>query len=128
MVGVDWEYPCLLWIADYLLDETGYDYARELRHIQWNERRSMRHLRALAVQGHGKKLVERALDALARGHGWEAADECRQGAVMVGVFRDMAPNGSPAIFDGESRWICAALGGGMISTNRLPHRVWEVKQ
>jgi hypothetical protein len=128
LAGIDWRYPCLLWIADYLLDETGIDHAGALRTIEWNERRVMRQLRALAVQGQGECLVERAIDAFARHLGWEEAGECRQGAVMIGVYRDLAPNGSPAIFDGESRWICAALGGGMISATRLPHRVWEVKR
>lgn len=127
MGGIDWGYPCLLWVADYLLDETGRDFAEAFRAVEWNERRAMRQLLALAMQGHGECLVERALDAAARWNGWEEADGPRQGAVMIGVYRRVSANGTAAIFDGESRWIAGVLGGGVITSGALPERMWEVK-
>lgn len=126
--GIGWEYPCLIWVADYLREEVGTDFAAAFRQGgKWGERRALLLLRGLALQGRGACLVERAMDAMATAHGWAEAGENRQGAVMIGVFRDLAPNGSPAIFDGTSRWICAVLGGGMLSMGRFPDKVWEVR-
>lgn len=124
--GLTWERPCLIWLADYLLAETGHDYAAEWRGIRWSERTAMRALKGLAVAGRGERLVERAMDAMARAQGWPEADGNRQGAVMIGVYRGLARDGVPAIFDGASRWIAGHIGGGLASLGMFPDRAWEV--
>jgi len=124
--GLSWERPCLVWVADYLRDETGRDFAAEWRGVGWTEPRSRRELARLALGGNGKTQVERAIDAMARRHGWPQVQENRQGAILIGVFNGAAPNGSPAIFDGESRWILGIMGGGMATTGAMPDRAWEI--
>lgn len=126
MDGLGWERPCLVWVADYLRDETGRDFAAEWRGVGWTEPRSRRELARLALGGSGHTQVERAMDAMARRHGWPPVHENRQGAVMVGVFNTAAPNGSPAIFDGEGRWILGVMGGGLVTTGLMPDRAWEI--
>lgn len=125
--GLDWSRPCLMWLADYLLEATGKDFAADWRGIAWNERRALRELRRLAISGKGETLVERAMDAMAAG--WEPVSECRQGAVLVGVFNKLARDGSPAIFDGQDRWILGHIGGGGVTvTGLFPDRAWEVSR
>jgi hypothetical protein len=121
--GTEWR--CLIWLCDYLLAETGRDPGRAWRHItRWDERTALREM--LRLDGTGDVLVERSLDAGARLHGWVENDGPRQGAVMVGVYRSLSPNGSPAIFDKRSRWILPLFGGGWVSTKDAPDRMWEV--
>lgn len=124
--GVDWSRPCLIWIADFVLDATGIDHATGWRGRTWDEASALAELRRLAGGGRGECDVERAIDAFASNLGWEAAEGPRQGAVMVGVYRGLADNGSPAVFDGADRWIVALLGGGWKSLRADPDRMWEV--
>lgn len=124
--GLTWERPCLIWLADYLVAETGRDYAADWRGIRWTERTAIRALKGLAVQGRGERLVERVIDAMARLHGWPEADSNRQGAVMIGVYRGLARDGVPAIYDGEARWIAGHIGSGLASLGEFPDRAWEV--
>lgn len=124
--GIDWHYPCLIWVADYLLDATGVDYAIGWRRRAWDEPSAKRALVALSRGGRGISAVEKALDNMAEAQGWERAEENRQGAVMIGVYSDLAENGSAAVFDGTDRWIVAQLGGGCVSIGQFPDRAWEV--
>lgn len=124
--GIDWNYPCLIWVADYLLEATGVDYASGFRRVEWDEPSAKRALVRLSGGGKGASAVEKALDIMAQELGWEAVEENRQGAVMIGVYSDLAENGSTAVFDGTDRWIVAQLGGGCVSIGRFPDRAWEV--
>lgn len=126
-VGLDWSRPCLIWLADYLLDAGYRDIAADWRGIAWGDVRSRRELVLLARRGQGGSPVGAVMDWLAREHGWEAADGPRQGAVMVGVFDALAADGVPAIFDGRDRWIAGGVAGGVTSIGRMPDRAWEVK-
>lgn len=126
--GLDWSYPCLIWVADYLREATGRDPAERWRHIDWNEAKARGSLARLSVAGEGETAVERALDAIARrDECWEAADGPRQGAVMVGVFTAPDGVGVPAIFDGSRRWIVSNDGRGWTSIGEKPGRMWEVR-
>ena len=125
--GLDWSKPCLIWLADYLIDEGYPDIADQWRGIEWSETRSRRELVILARRGTGSSPVGCVMDWLAREHGWDAADSARQGAVMVGVYDRMAADGVPAIFDGQDRWIAGLVGGGCSSIRAMPDRAWEVR-
>lgn len=125
--GIDWRYPCLLWVADYLLEATGVDYASGWRRVEWDEASAKRALVRLASGGNGVSAVERALDNMAQVLDWEPAEENRQGAVMIGVFNGLAADGVPAIFDGTDRWIAGHVEGGAVtSIGKFPDRAWEV--
>lgn len=132
--GLDWSYPCLIWIADYVRDATGKDPAEALRHVVWDQRNAQRHLKRLAKLGTiGDTDVERALDYIARRDGWIEADAMMQGATMIGVF-DAAMafgpvwqrTGAPAIFDGQNRWLCSTDGASVSSVGMKPKRMWEI--
>jgi len=125
--GLDWSRPCLIWLADYLVDAGYQDIAANWRGIRWGDVRSRRELVLLARRGSGGSPVGCVMDWLAREHGWEAADSARQGAVMVGVFDHLAADGVPAIFDGQDRWIAGLVGGGWSSLRAMPDRAWEVR-
>lgn len=124
--GVTWAYPCLIWAADYVRDATGRDPAAGWRDRDWDKVAALSELAKLASTGSGIAPVERAMDAIAKRHGWPEADGNRQGAVMVGVYRDLAENGAAAVFDGQSRWIVALMEGGFVSMQTAPDRCWEV--
>ena len=127
--GLGWSYPCLIWVADYLLEATGIDYALGWRNRDWNEATATLALARLAAGGQGATSVEKALDNMARAQGWEPVTENRQGAVMIGVFNGIGPDGEgvPAIFDGESRWIAGHVEGRRIeSIGLFPDRAWEL--
>lgn len=126
-LGLDWSHPCLIWLADYLVDAGYHDIAAGWRGIAWGEVRSRRELVVLARRGEGDSPVGRVMDWLAREHGWEAASERRQGAVMVGVYDGLAADGVPTIFDGRDRWIAGGLTGGVVSLGQMPDRAWEVR-
>lgn len=125
--GLDWSYPCLIWVADYLRDATGQDPAAAWRAVEWSEARARQSLAKLALGGTGKTAVEKALDRRARDLGWIERDAPMQGAVMVGVFTSADGVGVPAIFDGQSRWIVSHDGQGWVSTVQKPERIWEVR-
>lgn len=122
--GLDWSYPCLIWVADYLSAATGRDPAEGWRHIAWDEPGARASLARLAVHGEGETAVERALDVIAKRDGWMASDGPRQGAVMIGVYRDNEV-GVPAIFDGWKGWLVTYLGGATV-TRSVPVRIWEI--
>lgn len=124
--GLDWSYPCLIWVADYLRDATGRDPAESYRGTPWNERLALHLLARLGRDAEGETAVERALVAVAQRDGWLPADGPRQGAVMIGVFTASDGIGVPAIFDGERRWIISNDGRGWTSLAELPVRIWEV--
>ena len=124
--GLTWEYPCLIWIADYLRDATGRDPAAAWRAINWNEATARHELGRLAVAGEGRTAVERALDAIAKRDGWQAVDGPRQGSVMIGCYRSEDGIGIPAIFDGHRRWIVSNDGQGWASHSATPETMWEV--
>lgn len=125
--GLDWSRPCLIWIADYLLAETGRDPAADWRQIEgWEEGRAKRELATLAAAGDGDSRVSRALDVIASREGWEPATENRQGALMVGVYDKAATDGVPAIFDGRNGWLLARMEPGCIIVKDMPDRIWEV--
>lgn len=124
--GLDWSRPCLIWLADYLVDAGHRDIAADWRGIGWGEVRSRRELVLLARRGTGGSPVGCVMDWLAREHGWDAADSARQGSVMVGVYDQLAADGVPAIFDGQDRWIAGLVGGGWSSLRAMPDRAWEV--
>ncbi|CAN7585978.1 hypothetical protein LJR016_004323 [Devosia sp. LjRoot16] len=124
--GLDWSYPCLIWIADYVRDATGTDYAFDWRAVQWDETTAKRALARLAAGGNGSTAVERAIDVMARALGWAEVDGNRQGAVLIGVFDADDGVGVPAIFDGENRWIISNDGEGVTVTGVLPKRMWEI--
>lgn len=124
--GLDWSYPCLIWLADYLRDATGTDWAAAWRDRTWSENTARRELARIAIGGSGRTAVECAMDRAARQHGWLEAECPMQGAVMVGVYTD--PDGEvgiPAIFDGSRRWMHAGTGAVTI-TAAPPERMWEV--
>lgn len=125
--GLDWSYPCLIWVADYLSDATGRDPAESWRHVNWNEEAAKHSLARLAAAGEGDTAVERALSVIASREGWEPADGPRQGAVMIGVYTSPDGEGAPAIFDGSRRWIVSINGTGWTSVEAAPGRMWEVK-
>lgn len=126
--GLDWSYPCLIWLADYLKAATGRDPAESWRHIGWDETTAKGSLARLAVAGEGDSAVERALDAIARREGWREAEGPEQGAVMVGVFPTMddPEEGAPAIFDGWRGWLVTYAGCATVLRD-LPKRIWEVR-
>lgn len=124
--GLDWSYPCLIWVADFVRDATGLDYASDWRGIAWTESSARQALLRLAADGEGETAVEKAIDNLARVAGWEAADGPRQGAVMIGVYTAEDGIGVPAIFDGESRWIVSNTGNGWATLSAAPERIWEI--
>lgn len=142
--GLDWSYPCLIWIADYLKAETGRDPAAGFRHVAWNEAGAKASLARLAVAGEGQTAVERTLDFIAKRDGWQARDGAQQGACMIAVFNSFAlcpsrPNGReaqplgpddptigiPAIFDGWRGWLVCYFGVATILRGQ-PVRIWEV--
>lgn len=125
--GLDWSYPCLIWLADYIRDATGRDPAESWRHVEWNEERARHSLARLAAAGEGETAVERALSVIASRDGWEAADGPRQGAIMVGCYSSPDGEGAPAIFDGSRRWIVSITGKGWTSVEAPPQRMWEIK-
>jgi len=124
--GLDWSYPCLIWVADFVREATGTDYASDWRGVKWTEATAKHALTRLAAGGEGETAVEKAVDNLARAVGWEAADGPRQGAVMIGVYRAEDGIGVPAIFDGESRWIVSNTGKGWRTLSAAPERMWEI--
>lgn len=128
--GLDWSYPCLMWVADYLRDATGTDFAVGWRAEGWTEWSARRALLQLAGDGEGATLVERVIDAFARTHGWAPAEAPMQGAVMIGVYDgidlDGEPIGVPAIFDGSDRWVLSNDGKGVTVTGTPPRRMWEI--
>lgn len=126
-LGLDWSRPCLIWLADYLVDEGYHDIGAEWRGITWGDVRSRRELLLLARCGQGDSPVGCVMDWLAREHGWEPASDRRQGAVMVGVYDYLAADGVPAIFDGRDRWITGQVGGGVTSLGQMPDKAWEVR-
>ncbi len=126
--GLDWSYPCLVWVGDYLLDATGTDFAADWREIAWDEATARFSLARLSVAGVGGTAVERALDAAARRFAWDEADGPRQGAVMVGVYTADDGIGVPAIFDGQKRWIVSNDGKSVTSLDAEPARMWEVRR
>lgn len=123
--GLRWDYPCLLWMADYLLRATGRDIAIDYRSARWTETKARRTLAVLSRVGLGSTAVECAMDGLAYKHSWQEADGPRQGAVMVGVYNIDGDVGAPAIFDGDRRWLHAGAGIAVV-TARKPDRMWEV--
>jgi hypothetical protein len=123
--GLDWSFPCLIWIADYLRSETGRDPAAEWRSIAWNEDTAKRELVRLGLHGKGETRVEKALSVVASREGWTVADGARQGACMIGVYTDVTGEGAPAIFDGWRGWLIAGLGQATILRD-APDRMWEV--
>lgn len=128
--GLDWSRPCLLWVADYILEATGVDYALGWRNREWTEASAKEALIRLSAGGDGASAVEKALDNMARAQGWEPVDGNRHGAVLIGVFNGIGPDGEgvPAIFDGESRWIVGHVGGRRVdSVGLFPDRAWEVR-
>lgn len=128
--GLDWSYPCLIWIADYLLDATGRDPAAKWRCIEWSEATAKHELAWLAGSDGGANpgtAVERALDVIANRDGWREADCPMQGAVMIGVYTSSDGIGVPAIFDGQDRWIISNDGKGWTSVATRPERMWEVQ-
>ena len=131
--GLDWSYPCLIWIADYVRDVTGNDPAAALRHIAWDQQRAQRHLARLAKRGEGQTDVERVLDYIAKRDGWVEAECAMQGAAMIGVYDGAVadgplwrPTGAPAIYDGQKRWICSTDGASVSSVELKPRRMWEL--
>lgn len=129
--GLSWEYPCLVWVGDFLRDATGVDPMANWRGIDWTEETSRRELARLAAKGDGNTAVERALDAIAKRDGWTDADCRMQGAVMVGVYEADGIDGDgtvgvPAIFDFTSRWVVSNDGRGWTSVKAEPKRMWEV--
>lgn len=125
--GLDWSYPCLIWIADYLKAETGRDPAAGFRHVAWDEAGAKASLARLAVAGEGQTAVERTLDFIAKRDGWQARDGAQQGACMIGVFTapDDPAVGIPAIFDGWKGWLVCYYGVATILREQ-PVRMWEV--
>lgn len=124
--GLDWSYPCLIWVADFVRDATGTDYASDWRGVEWTEASAKHALARLAAGGEGETAVEKAIDNLARAASWQEADGPRQGAVMIGVYLGEEGIGVPAIFDGENRWIISNTGKGWTTLNTQPMRMWEI--
>ena len=125
--GLDWSYPCLIWVFDYVCEATGTDYAAPWRVARWDEASARAALVRAAAGGKGSTAVEKAIDRLAREQSFEECDGPRQGAVMIGVYdtEDDAV-GVPAIFDGESRWIVSNTGEGWSTLSVPPKRMWEL--
>lgn len=124
--GLDWSYPCLIWIADYLRDATGADFAADWRGIAFDEPQAKRELARLAIAGNGATAVERALSGLAIRFGWLERDGPQQGAVMIGVYTDPNGEGYPAIFDGWKGWLVAFTGKATV-LRVPPARMWEIE-
>ncbi|MDB5540520.1 MAG: hypothetical protein JWQ89_2247 [Devosia sp.] len=124
--GLDWSYPCLIWVFDFVRDATGTDYAAPWRRDAWDEATAKAVLARVAAGGRGDTAVEKALDRLAREQGFEEVDGPRQGAVMIGVYDAENGVGVPAIFDGEDRWIISNDGKGVTVTGIAPKRMWEI--
>lgn len=124
--GLTWQYPCLIWIADYVRDETGKDWAKRWRGMEWSEASARANLGRLAVRGHGDTAVERVMDKFATDAEWEEVDGPRQGAAMIGVYDGPDEVGIPAIFDGERRWVYSNDGKGITSTANPPKRMWVI--
>jgi hypothetical protein len=125
--GLDWSYPCLIWVFDYVLEATGVDYAAPWRRERWDEASARLSLLRAAAGGKGTTAVEKALDRLAREQAFEECDGPRQGAVMVGVYDTEDDGvGVPAIFDGEGRWIISNTGKGWSTLSVPPKRMWEL--
>jgi len=134
--GLDWSYPCLIWVADFLADATGRDPAAAWRGTVWTAARAQRALARQATLGQGATLVEQALDAIAHRDGWRPAEGPMQGALMVGVYEaepfpaewdaGQLTIGVPAIFDGQRRWAMSNTGRGWTVTLQPPLRMWEV--
>lgn len=123
--GLDWSYPCLIWVADYLLEATGIDYALDWRGVVWTEESARRALARLAAGGRGESPVEKAIDVLANAVGWQDRDGPRQGAIMLGIFTDPDGVGFPAIYDGGKGWLVAFKGDATI-VQQTPERMWEI--
>lgn len=124
--GLTWEYPCLIWLADFIRDETGKDPAAAWRSMGWTERTARRELSLLARGGEGRTAVEMAIDVMAKREGWIEEDAPMQGMVMIGVYTE--PDGDigvPAIFDGERRWLVSGTGAATI-TAKPPERLWVI--
>lgn len=124
--GLTWGYPCLIWIADYVRDETGKDWAKRWRGIEWDEQSARHHLARLAVRGEGGTAVERTMDGFAKDAQWEEVDGARQGMPMIGVYDGPDGVGVPAIFDGSRRWVYSNDGAGLRSTPNPPKRMWVI--
>lgn len=123
-IGLDWGYPCLIWLADYVRDATGMDPAGRWRGLAWNEHVARRELVTLAIHGAGDTAVERAMDAMAYEFDWPERDVAMQGSVMIGCYRS-DDVGVPAIFDGERRWLVSGAGDARVTAAR-PLRMWEL--
>ena len=123
-IGLDWSYPCLIWVADYVRDATGVDFAARWRGLAWNEHVARRELAMLSRSGDGVTAVERAMSGMAATYGWQSCDSPRQGAVMIGCYAG-EDVGIPAIFDGDTRWLMAGEGLARI-TRAMPGRAWEL--
>lgn len=125
--GIDWSYPCLIWVADYLRDLTGTDFAADWRGMVFDEPLVMRELAKLAAGHDGATGVERALAGLAARHGWVERDGPQQGAIMIGVYTDPRDGaGFPAIFDGWRGWLVAYFGNATVLRDPPPVRIWEI--
>lgn len=125
--GLDWSYPCLVWVADYLADATGRDVAAQWRDTAWTRETALAALDALAKGGHGDTAVERAMSAMALREGWVTCDGARQGAVMVGCYvAGDGITGVPAIFDGQDRWLVSQDGRGVRVLKAPPGVIWLV--
>lgn len=124
--GLTWGYPCLIWIADYVRDETGTDWAKRWRSIEWDEASARHYLARLAIRGSGDTAVERTMDGFAKDAEWDEADGPRQGSAMIGVYDGPEGVGIPAIFDGARRWVYSNDGRGITSTAQAPKRMWVI--
>lgn len=125
--GLSWDYPCLIWVADYLADATGRDPAAPWRAITWTEQAALAALVRAGRAGQGETAVERALDATGMREGWVRADGPQQGAIMIGCYTaDDGRTGIPAIFDGQDRWILSHDGAGIRTERTAPHAIWEI--
>lgn len=124
--GIDWSYPCLIWVADYLKEATGVDFAADWRGMAFDEPLVLRELAKLAAGHVGVSAVERAMTGLAERYGWQERDGPQQGAIMVGVYTDPRDSaGFPAIFDGWRGWLVAYFGNATVLRER-PNRIWEI--
>lgn len=123
---LDWSRPCLVWLADFVLAETGTDISGKWKDCVWDRPTALRALAELAETGVGATEVERAMDTLAKRHGWQRRESAQQGAVMVGVFTDPSTGfGFPAIFDGWRGWLVAYFGNATIVRD-TPVTFWEI--
>lgn len=120
--GIDWSRPCLIWLCDYVLDETGVDPAAAWRRAEWTERTAMATMARVGRGHQGDSLVEKALEEAAATCGWAAAD-VPDGA-CVGVFQ-YGDIGLPAVFDGNGSWLVATAAGAVV-TKRTPKKIWRL--